>query len=113
MPPRPEKTAECGRAARQSDRRQKKDPTRYVLEQLRQALANPAINLAVTATQVYVVGQFYNNLVFNHTASAFVWLIITVVLAAAPEQKRLAQRRPKPAPPRRMGGGQVGIDVIR
>jgi hypothetical protein len=41
-------------------------------------------NLVVTATQIFLISQFYRNLVFNHTASAAVWLVVTAVLAAAP-----------------------------
>jgi len=58
-------------------------------------------NLVVTATQVTLLGQFYKNLTFNHTASALVWLLATAVLAAAPVVKarppgsrRRAGRRP-------------------
>ncbi|MEO5714667.1 MAG: O-antigen ligase family protein [Luteolibacter sp.] len=48
-------------------------------------------NLVVTATQITLLGQFYGSLVFNHTASAMVWLIATAVLAAAP----VTTRRPR------------------
>ncbi len=45
-------------------------------------------NLVVTATQITLLGQFYGSLVFNHTASALVWIIATAVLAGAPMIKR-------------------------
>ena len=51
-------------------------------------------NLVVTATQVTLLGQFYNSLVFNHTASAMIWILAAAVLSAAPQTKPLA-RRPK------------------
>ena len=41
-------------------------------------------NLAFTATQVFVLGQGYGSLVFNHTASAFVWLAVAASMAALP-----------------------------
>jgi hypothetical protein len=45
---------------------------------------NPSWALVVTATQVYVLGQVYGSLVYNHTASAAVWLVVAAVFAAAP-----------------------------
>lgn len=45
-------------------------------------------NLVVTATQVYLLGQFYGNVVFNHTGSAAVWIVVAGVFAAAPISKR-------------------------
>jgi hypothetical protein len=40
--------------------------------------------LAVTATQLFLMGQFYESLVFNHTASASVWLLAAAVFGAEP-----------------------------
>jgi hypothetical protein len=42
-------------------------------------------NLVVVSTQVYLLGQFYLNLGFNHTGSSAIWLVATAVLAAAPK----------------------------
>lgn len=47
---------------------------------------------AVSASQVYVLGQFYGNLVFNHTGSAAVWLVVTAVFAAAPVARKKARQ---------------------
>jgi hypothetical protein len=41
-------------------------------------------SLVVTSTQIYLLGQFYLNLVFNHTGSSAIWLVATAVLASAP-----------------------------
>lgn len=54
-------------------------------------------NMVVTATQVYLLGQFYGSVAFNHTASAFVWLVVAAVFAAEPvrqNKKRRRARRP-------------------
>jgi hypothetical protein len=52
--------------------------------------------LAVTATQGYFIGQVYVNLVFNHTASAAVWLVVTAVFAAAPARTAVGNAKAKP-----------------
>lgn len=49
-------------------------------------------NLVVTATQVYLLGQFYGNVVFNHTGSAAVWIVVAGVLSAVPIS-RLRKRK--------------------
>lgn len=57
-------------------------------------------NLVVTATQIYLLGQFYSNLVFNHSGSSAIWLVATAVLAAVPAAKvaRRRQRRVRRTP---------------
>lgn len=50
-------------------------------------------NLVVTATQVYLLGQFYLNAVFNHTGSAFIWIVSAAVLAASPTARTRGLKR--------------------
>jgi hypothetical protein len=51
--------------------------------------------LVITATQVYLLGQFYTSLAFNHTASAFVWMTVAAVFAAEPVRRGKKRRRPR------------------
>lgn len=52
-------------------------------------------DMVVTATQVFLLGQFYTNVAFNHTASAFVWVIVAAVFAAEPVGRAKVRRRPR------------------
>lgn len=50
-------------------------------------------DMVVTATQVFLLGQFYTNVAFNHTASTFVWIIVAGVFAAEPVRRGKKRRR--------------------
>ena len=54
-------------------------------------------DMVITATQVYLLGQFYTSLVFNHTASAFVWMTVAAVFAAEPIRHGKQRRRARKA----------------
>jgi hypothetical protein len=54
------------------------------LQTMRVGIGDPRWNLVVSITQIYVLGQCYTNVVFNHTASSFVWLTVASVFAADP-----------------------------
>jgi hypothetical protein len=43
---------------------------------------------AILATQLLLLSMFLTNVVFNHVASAFVWMIFTAVLAASMPRRR-------------------------
>ena len=43
--------------------------------------ASPAESSLLLATQLLLLPMFYSNVIFNHTASAFVWVIFAIVLA--------------------------------
>jgi hypothetical protein len=43
---------------------------------------------ALFATQLFMIASFCSNIVFNHVASAFAWLIFTAVIAAFPDKAR-------------------------
>jgi hypothetical protein len=43
---------------------------------------------ALLATQLFLIASFFSNIVFNHVASAFAWLIFTAVMAALPTERR-------------------------
>jgi len=43
---------------------------------------------ALLATQLFLIASFFSNIVFNHVASAFAWLIFTAVMAAVPTERR-------------------------
>lgn len=43
---------------------------------------------ALLATQLFLIASFFSNIVFNHVASAFAWLIFTAVMAAFPAERR-------------------------
>jgi hypothetical protein len=43
---------------------------------------------AVLATQLFMIASFCSNIVFNHVASAFAWLIFTAVIAALPREEQ-------------------------
>ncbi len=55
--------------------------TVWSLEVARAEGSGAGWGLAMRATQVFVLGQAYGNLVFNHTASGFVWLVVAGALA--------------------------------
>lgn len=48
--------------------------------------APPGRKAALLATQLLLAATIYNNVVFNHIASAFVWMIFAAVLASKPEE---------------------------
>jgi len=43
---------------------------------------------ALLATQLFLIASFFSNIIFNHVASAFTWLIFTAVMAAVPSERR-------------------------
>ena len=51
--------------------------------------ANSDVRAMLLATQVFLLPMFYGSVVFNHTGSAFTWMIVAAVLASA----ELAARR--------------------
>ena len=53
------------------------------LRHARQAARSAAQQDALLATQLVLLTLFYTNVVFNHTASAFAWMLFAAVLAAA------------------------------
>ena len=60
------------------------------------------------ATQLLLISMFYGSVLFNHTASAFAWLIFAAVMAAVVHQTPLVQPDPirkdrRHARPRRWG----------
>jgi len=55
----------------------------YALQRTREP-GNPRWNMVVTATQVFVLGQLYVGVIYNHSASAAAWIVMAAVLAAAP-----------------------------
>jgi hypothetical protein len=57
--------------------------TLYGLQCTRQT-SNPSWNLVVTATQLFAISQLYSGVVYNHSASAAVWIVIAAVLGASP-----------------------------
>jgi hypothetical protein len=71
----------------------------YALQRTRQP-SKPRWNMVVTATQLFVMGQLYVGVVYNHTASAAVWIVMAAVLAAAPvpapRRLRVAKKRRQP-----------------
>ncbi|MGN6641566.1 MAG: O-antigen ligase family protein, partial [Verrucomicrobiota bacterium] len=60
--------------------------TVWTLQVAKREIHSKQWSLALTATQVFVMGQAYTGLVFNHTASAFAWLIVAASLASLPAQ---------------------------
>lgn len=40
----------------------------------------------ILATQLFLIASFFSNIIFNHVASAFAWIIFTAVMAALPEK---------------------------
>ena len=71
----------------------------YSLQRTRQP-SKPRWNMVVTATQLFVMGQLYVGVVYNHSASAAVWIVMAGVLAAAPvpapRRLRAAKKRREP-----------------
>ncbi|MGH7888105.1 MAG: O-antigen ligase family protein [Candidatus Binatia bacterium] len=43
---------------------------------------------ALLATQLFLLSSLLSNIIFNHVASAFAWLIFTAVMAALPSERR-------------------------
>lgn len=50
------------------------------LQEARRSADTAAMNAALFATQLLFIPLFYSNVVFNHVASAFVWMIFSAVL---------------------------------
>jgi hypothetical protein len=50
------------------------------LQEARRSARTDAMNAALFATQLLLIPLFYSNVVFNHVASAFVWMIFSAVL---------------------------------
>ena len=71
------------------------------LQRAKKELVKPQTRSVALATQLLLVCLFYTNVIFNHTASAFAWLLFAAALAAIPgsehcslyDSKRLLQRR--------------------
>ena len=53
------------------------------LQRAKRGVQSSGAKSALTATQLFLLPMFYGAVIFNHTASAFAWLIFAVVLAAA------------------------------
>jgi hypothetical protein len=53
------------------------------LQRAKREAANVGAKAMLLATQFFLLPMFYGNVIFNHTASAFVWIIFAAVLAAA------------------------------
>lgn len=43
---------------------------------------------ALLATQLFLLASFFSNIIFNHVAAAFAWLIFTAVMAALPSERQ-------------------------
>ena len=84
------------------------------LQRMKHGPGGASWDMVVTATQVYLLGQFYTNVAFNHTASAFVWLVVAAVFAAEPVGRRRRRRVKRKRPGRvgdRMEGGAEGMPI--
>ena len=53
----------------------------WALQRARREAAAREENAMLLATQLLLLPMFYSNIIFNHTTSAFVWMIFAVVLA--------------------------------
>ncbi len=73
--------------------------TFYALQRTR-APANPRWNLVVTATQLFSLSQLYVGVVYNHSASAAVWIVVAAVLGSAP------------VPPQRLRKRNAGVRTV-
>lgn len=65
----------------------------WALQETKKGPGGQRWDLVATATQLFILGQCYSNLVFNHTASAAVWLVAAAVFAAEPRLRRGVKRR--------------------
>lgn len=68
------------------------------LESAKRCAGDPCLRAALTATQLLLIPLFYGNAVFNHTGSAFAWMIFAIALAQirtppGPNNKSSARRR--------------------
>ena len=53
----------------------------WALQRARREASAREENAMLLATQLLLLPMFYSNIIFNHTTSAFVWMIFAVVLA--------------------------------
>jgi O-antigen ligase len=53
------------------------------LQRAKRRAQNAGARAALLATQLLFLPFYYGSVLFNHTASAFVWMIFAAVLAAA------------------------------
>jgi hypothetical protein len=58
------------------------------LEHAKRLCADRGERAALLATQLFMIASFCSNIVFNHVASAFAWMIFTAVMAALPGARR-------------------------
>lgn len=56
------------------------------LQALKRRCANTSDQAVILATQLFLIASFFSNIIFNHVASAFAWIIFTAVMAALPEK---------------------------
>ncbi len=72
----------------------------FVLESARNATHHPGRRAVYRLTQVLLAALFYTNVVFNHTASAFAWIIFAAVVGASGTQvpRHVAQYGTCPEP---------------
>jgi hypothetical protein len=57
--------------------------------------ASAGTKAMLLATQFLLLTMFYSNVIFNHTASAFVWIIFAAVLAAAETNEKAEMLKPE------------------
>jgi hypothetical protein len=55
------------------------------LQFAKQSVATQSERSVLLATQLLLISMFYTNVIFNHTASAFTWLIFVIALAGSKE----------------------------
>jgi hypothetical protein len=58
------------------------------LQRAAQLTIDVGVRAMLVATQMFLVIMFYENVVFDHTASAFVWMIFAAVMAAVETNKK-------------------------
>lgn len=65
------------------------------LQTAKRQASNAGARGALLATQLLLLPMFYSSVLFNHTASAFVWMIFAAVLAAAEVQPEAGGQSPE------------------